>query len=758
MPLVQSDDPDVPVSMSSALRTLGTLSQTVGRGIYQERGLGPRRASFSCPLIPEHRASIQAHTMASVNTTQATSYAPYTRFPARRLVGGTSSSAQTPNNNEDGSQRAGAHLTLHTPSTSLPPLSPGSACSRVEGSTGCGGAEPRPLSRGRTRDQDTVGSRSHNSRSISPLQQRSSHFTASSRRRSRSRDNILPPLDRVPGKHLTDDLTDAINEPFTHPVPPLSISLSPGVVHISPSQNGIQMEEDQIPAHRTGTDPRIPLDVGVLMDADPESHDQTTAAFRWTANPESHDQTTAGCPSSTSITSIGGSNSSLDTGVPMDANPESHDQTTAGCPSSTSITSIGGSNSSLDAGVSMDATPISPHQTITQKIEQPCPLPLPTSLECVIDRVVTQLLNAVTSELVEPTIQGIVDACDPRLTGLIKSQLAMLDPFPPARKIHQGRKNLSEPSADPEADADGDDDEGSPIVMRRQKPGPRGKGNRLHEAFRIYLRAMNIIPSGPKGALPGSASWDAVRSFNNNGISPPSLPNISLDWSCSPLTSSRWNTEAIALLSLNFYEKLKEGYKDVTFDEKTMSLPKLRKLCEQKLVRTYRAHCKHTKLNSCTIDERAEVIAKEERRMKIAEQNRSRDPAKWDTIRTIIECLDLEGMSGDETDSTSGVKPKVVRRVELPWISSAISTLFNSVESYESALREENMLEKIGNSSLERHFEARRKNGKATAVPGLPRNWYNDNWFQGLTHGAHSMLSACKDVPVPTLEQFKKSR
>jgi hypothetical protein len=47
-----------------------------------------------------------------------------------------------------------------------------------------------------------------------------------------------------------------------------------------------------------------------------------------------------------------------------------------------------------------------------------------------------------------------------------------------------------------------------------------------------------------------------------------------------------------------------------------MSLPKLRKLCEQKVVRTHRAHRKHARLNSCTIDEQVEFTAKEDRRRK----------------------------------------------------------------------------------------------------------------------------------------------
>ncbi|KAF8833330.1 hypothetical protein BDN67DRAFT_986104, partial [Paxillus ammoniavirescens] len=100
---------------------------------------------------------------------------------------------------------------------------------------------------------------------------------------------------------------------------------------------------------------------------------------------------------------------------------------------------------------------------------------------------------------------------------------------------------------------------------------------------------------------------------------------------------------------------------------------------------------------------------------------RKTDPEKWDVIRKITQQLDVEGMSGDETDYILGIK-KVVRRIELSWISPVISNLFKSVESYQSAFQEENMLEKVGNTSLECRWEAGRKVRKAAAILGLPRN------------------------------------
>ncbi|KIK91746.1 hypothetical protein PAXRUDRAFT_148814 [Paxillus rubicundulus Ve08.2h10] len=94
---------------------------------------------------------------------------------------------------------------------------------------------------------------------------------------------------------------------------------------------------------------------------------------------------------------------------------------------------------------------------------------------------------------------------------------------------------------------------------------------------------MKVTPSQLKGDLPTSAPHEAVHAFNHNSISPPSLPNILLDWSCSLLTSSHWNSKSLALLSLSLYEKLKGGsYCDVTFCEQDMNLGALHKFCVTK--------------------------------------------------------------------------------------------------------------------------------------------------------------------------------
>ena len=111
----------------------------------------------------------------------------------------------------------------------------------------------------------------------------------------------------------------------------------------------------------------------------------------------------------------------------------------------------------------------------------------------------------------------------------------------------------------------------------------------------------------------------------------------------------------------------------------------------------------------------------------------------------------MEGMSGDKTDTPTGVYPKTVRQVEILWISPRISQLFQAVDSYEPALREGNMCSHLGNALLPCHYEPRMKNTLSRPIPNLPCNWYSDTWFRGLFAGQRVALLALADGKLPTL-------
>jgi hypothetical protein len=120
----------------------------------------------------------------------------------------------------------------------------------------------------------------------------------------------------------------------------------------------------------------------------------------------------------------------------------------------------------------------------------------------------------------------------------------------------------------------------------------------------------------------------------------------------------------------------------------------------------------------------------------------------------VIERLNIDGMSGDETDTPPGVIPKVTRRVGLPWLSPDITQLLHAVESFTPATYEENMTVPIGNSSLPRILEQKRTAHNSIAIQKLPRNWYDDTWYKANSSSARAFLGVRKAFNIPHLEPY----
>ncbi|KAG2352804.1 hypothetical protein BDR07DRAFT_1497591 [Suillus spraguei] len=279
----------------------------------------------------------------------------------------------------------------------------------------------------------------------------------------------------------------------------------------------------------------------------------------------------------------------------------------------------------------------------------------------------------------------------------------------------QRRTHREDSSSDTQA-SDSDDD--LTPRPRRKRPGKRGSKNHLHVAFRSYLREKKLL-RGKHGSLPQSSPIESIQAFNRDHDCCPTLENLFIDWSDS-LEKSSWNTELISLIVVDLQAKIRNGtYAQVLFHAEA-SLDNLRSLCIDKLRRTQYECRQHT----------------------------------WDTIGRIINRLDVNGVSGDETDTPIGATPKVVRRVGLPWLNPDVTQLLHAVESYAAATHEENMTIPIGNSSLPRVLEPKRTAQNSIAIQRLPRNWYNDNWYQANSTSARALLGARKSLILPTLEPY----
>ncbi|KAG1862605.1 hypothetical protein F4604DRAFT_1683753 [Suillus subluteus] len=293
--------------------------------------------------------------------------------------------------------------------------------------------------------------------------------------------------------------------------------------------------------------------------------------------------------------------------------------------------------------------------------DMPTAAPLPP-----IDPLVNWQFAQLSNKVAVPALRSAVDAMIPtiieRITDEIKGIHSTCSHTIPPALMHP-RKYCGTSEEDSEPDCD-DNLMPSP---HRKHPGKRGIKNQLHHSFQKYLWDKCLLIS-KTGSLPQSPPLQAVQAFTDNNENPPSLDNIAIDWQDS-LRSSLWNTEAINLMVVDFQQKIQterrkiEAFTDVQEREEATHEQSCRSIRRQHLDRLNT--CKHGML---------------ERRRKIVEQNRHHNPQNWDMIKCIIDRLDVDGMSGDETDTAMGVKPKIVRHVALPWISPAITDLLHVVE------------------------------------------------------------------------------
>ncbi|KAG2151552.1 uncharacterized protein EDB93DRAFT_1103005 [Suillus bovinus] len=330
-------------------------------------------------------------------------------------------------------------------------------------------------------------------------------------------------------------------------------------------------------------------------------------------------------------------------------------------------------------------------------------LPLPSVTESHLGRLVNQQLSQISDKVVVPALKSAVDTMIPTLIDWIASEIKIMhSTYSHNPRVHNscaqkhGGTSEEDDTSKPECD-----DDLMPSA-RRKHPGKQGTKNNLHTG-------------------------------------------------CYPL---------------------------VIFDEDRMSLDDLHVLCIIKLRQTQQAYRDQSKIAGFTdVQQRKEATCELsscstwrqrldrlntckhgtlERCQKIAEQNCHRDPQMWDAIRCIIDQLDVNGMSRDETDTPVGVKPKVVRHVALLWISSAITDLLHAVESYAPAMYEENMTIPIGNTSLSCFMEARCTSKNSIAITWLPRNWYHDDWYKANSTSAQALLDICKDFEIPHLPNAER--
>jgi len=131
------------------------------------------------------------------------------------------------------------------------------------------------------------------------------------------------------------------------------------------------------------------------------------------------------------------------------------------------------------------------------------------------------------------------------------------------------------------------------------------------------------------------------------------------------------------------------------------------------------------------------------RRRDIIDRHHDGNPAFWDSVEILLESLGGDGMSSDESESEGTVKK--TRRVRKGWISPEVSQVWQMVERYHNRIKPKN---KRGNMGLERDF-AHHHTSIHRIVAGLPKNYYDNLWWQSLSASEQANLDPQPPKALP---------
>ncbi|TFK23364.1 hypothetical protein FA15DRAFT_656786 [Coprinopsis marcescibilis] len=141
------------------------------------------------------------------------------------------------------------------------------------------------------------------------------------------------------------------------------------------------------------------------------------------------------------------------------------------------------------------------------------------------------------------------------------------------------------------------------------------------------------------------------------------------------------------------------------------------------------------------------------RRKEITEEARGvkEEDEAWAKIDEVVAGLGLAGMSSDESEyDDNGVPTGKTLVCTMPWRSNEVTNILKMVDS--DGMRMETVgVPRPGNRGLIRK-RVRGLVSSRTAKKGLPLNYYNPDWYQGLSNELKRSLEAMPTRPLPNLE------
>jgi hypothetical protein len=143
------------------------------------------------------------------------------------------------------------------------------------------------------------------------------------------------------------------------------------------------------------------------------------------------------------------------------------------------------------------------------------------------------------------------------------------------------------------------------------------------------------------------------------------------------------------------------------------------------------------------------------RRCKVADAARD-DPeeaATWEKVREVLTTLDANGMSSDESDYEGGGSKSKTRVRSVPWRSRGITALMRGIDDNVATTNAAGG-QKAGNPGLKRVRERLPKASRRKAKRGLPRNYYDAEWYQQLSAQERLELGALAEATFPDVDQI----
>ena len=126
---------------------------------------------------------------------------------------------------------------------------------------------------------------------------------------------------------------------------------------------------------------------------------------------------------------------------------------------------------------------------------------------------------------------------------------------------------------------------------------------------------------------------------------------------------------------------------------------------------------------------------------------------QWVQIRDILDIVGENGMSGDKTDEEACSPPfyfcvKTVQKKHIEWISKGLSALFYTVDSY--SIITETIIQR-GRYLPRNPHDPKKAQEYVPIIPGLPQNFYSNEYLAHLSEARRDELSMIKDVELPVL-------